>query len=245
VPRRGLLVRQPERGRGAGADRDRLIGAGLAWEASRSGERLGRGLPAPSRASTSMAASCTPWMSRALTSLLGQPPWPGQWWVDGQGNYGLPGQPAMGNLVALANQRRGGSGLQLLQQRPEHRLFDLCGQRLRCGERAAQLLGCRQQLLLLCGLRVAAQPGPVLASSGGMPHRLRALLKVLLMSLLCGPWPRWPWTAWANGAAEGLPMTPSWSRAAGSCPMGDPPALGVALATPSSCTGRASLRASC
>lgn len=39
-----------------------------------------------------------------LTVLLGQAPWPGHWWSDGQGNYGLPGQPAIGNL--LANQKR-------------------------------------------------------------------------------------------------------------------------------------------
>jgi hypothetical protein len=43
---------------------------------------------------------------QGLTSLLGQSPWPGQWWVDGQGNYGQPGQPAMGNLVAIARQRQ-------------------------------------------------------------------------------------------------------------------------------------------
>lgn len=43
---------------------------------------------------------------QGLTQVLGQAPWPGQWWVDGQGNYGLPGQVAMGNLVLLANQRR-------------------------------------------------------------------------------------------------------------------------------------------
>jgi hypothetical protein len=38
--------------------------------------------------------------------MLGQAPWPGQWWVDGQGNFGAVGQGPIGNLVAAANQRR-------------------------------------------------------------------------------------------------------------------------------------------
>jgi hypothetical protein len=32
--------------------------------------------------------------------------WPGRWWVDAQGNYGLEGGPPLGNLVALAQARR-------------------------------------------------------------------------------------------------------------------------------------------
>lgn len=46
---------------------------------------------------------------QGLTALFGAPPWPGSWWVDAQGNYGLPGQPAMGNLVYLMSLRRGGN----------------------------------------------------------------------------------------------------------------------------------------
>jgi hypothetical protein len=50
---------------------------------------------------------------QGLTKMLGQAPWPGQWWVDGQGNFGAVGQGPIGNLVAAANQRnastRGGN----------------------------------------------------------------------------------------------------------------------------------------
>lgn len=46
---------------------------------------------------------------QGLTAILGQAPWPGQWWADGMGNYGLPGQPAMGNLVVAAQQRKAAS----------------------------------------------------------------------------------------------------------------------------------------
>jgi hypothetical protein len=45
-----------------------------------------------------------------LTSLLGSPPWPGKWWVDAQGNFGMPGQPPAGNLVVLMSQRKGAGG---------------------------------------------------------------------------------------------------------------------------------------
>jgi len=45
-----------------------------------------------------------------LQQLLGSV-WPGRWWVDAQGNYGLEGGPPLGNLVALAQARRAnGSG---------------------------------------------------------------------------------------------------------------------------------------
>lgn len=49
---------------------------------------------------------------QGLTALFGHPPWPGQWWVDGQGYFGAVGQGPLGNLVALAQQRnqRGGGG---------------------------------------------------------------------------------------------------------------------------------------
>jgi hypothetical protein len=43
---------------------------------------------------------------QGLTSMFGAPPWPGRWWVDGQGNFG----PEGGNLLALAQQRRTASG---------------------------------------------------------------------------------------------------------------------------------------
>src|SRR6516162_5085404 len=36
-----------------------------------------------------------------MQQLVGQV-WPGRWWVDGQGNFGLEGGPPMGNLVSLA-----------------------------------------------------------------------------------------------------------------------------------------------
>ena len=44
-----------------------------------------------------------------LQQLIGQV-WPGRWWVDGQGNYGLEGGPPLGNLVLLARAHRSGSG---------------------------------------------------------------------------------------------------------------------------------------
>lgn len=50
---------------------------------------------------------------QGLSMMLGQAPWPGQWWVDGQGWFGMPGQPPIGNLMAIAAQRqsaRGGKG---------------------------------------------------------------------------------------------------------------------------------------
>ena len=36
-----------------------------------------------------------------LQQLIGQV-WPGRWWVDAQGNYGLENGPALGNLALLA-----------------------------------------------------------------------------------------------------------------------------------------------
>jgi hypothetical protein len=47
---------------------------------------------------------------QGLTQLFGAPPWPGRWWVDGQGNFGPEGGPVMGNLMALVQQRRAASG---------------------------------------------------------------------------------------------------------------------------------------
>jgi hypothetical protein len=47
---------------------------------------------------------------QGLTQLFGAPPWPGRWWVDGQGNFGPEGGPVMGNLMALVQQRRSSSG---------------------------------------------------------------------------------------------------------------------------------------
>jgi hypothetical protein len=47
---------------------------------------------------------------QGLTSMLGQAPWPGSWWVDAQGNFGMQGQMAVGNLFQLAAQRNGGKG---------------------------------------------------------------------------------------------------------------------------------------
>ena len=44
-----------------------------------------------------------------LQQLIGQV-WPGRWWVDAQGNYGLEGGPALGNLVLLAPRRGSSSG---------------------------------------------------------------------------------------------------------------------------------------
>ena len=46
-----------------------------------------------------------------MQQLVGQV-WPGRWWVDAQGNFGLEGGPPVGNLVVLAQSRRqsGGGG---------------------------------------------------------------------------------------------------------------------------------------
>jgi len=43
-----------------------------------------------------------------LQQLIGQV-WPGRWWVDAQGNYGLEGGPPLGNLVVLARAHRSAS----------------------------------------------------------------------------------------------------------------------------------------
>ena len=40
-----------------------------------------------------------------LANLLGQRPMRGRYWLDANGNVGIEGGPALGNLVALANQR--------------------------------------------------------------------------------------------------------------------------------------------
>ncbi len=48
---------------------------------------------------------------QGLTAMLGQAPWRGQWWVDGQGWFGAVGQGALGNLLVIAQQRgRSGGG---------------------------------------------------------------------------------------------------------------------------------------
>lgn len=44
-----------------------------------------------------------------LQQLIGQV-WPGRWWVDAQGNYGLEGGPPLGNLMLLARAHRSGGG---------------------------------------------------------------------------------------------------------------------------------------
>jgi hypothetical protein len=44
-----------------------------------------------------------------LQQLIGQV-FPGRWWVDAQGNYGLEGGPPLGNLIALARAHRSSSG---------------------------------------------------------------------------------------------------------------------------------------
>lgn len=44
----------------------------------------------------------------ALMAIYGEA-WPGRWWVDGQGNFGAEGGPAIGNLRQAAAQARGGS----------------------------------------------------------------------------------------------------------------------------------------
>jgi hypothetical protein len=45
---------------------------------------------------------------QVLTVIYGQPPQPGRYWVDGYGNAGYEGGPALVNLVQLANQRWAG-----------------------------------------------------------------------------------------------------------------------------------------
>jgi hypothetical protein len=47
---------------------------------------------------------------QGLAAMLGQSPWPGRWWVDARGNFGASGQPALGNLLLIAQQRNGGRG---------------------------------------------------------------------------------------------------------------------------------------
>lgn len=47
---------------------------------------------------------------QGLTTMLGTAPVAGQWWVDGQGNFGAAGQPAIGNLLWIAAERHRGSG---------------------------------------------------------------------------------------------------------------------------------------
>jgi hypothetical protein len=44
---------------------------------------------------------------QGLTQMLGQAPWPGRWWVDGQGNFGPEGGGALGNVLQLAARRQG------------------------------------------------------------------------------------------------------------------------------------------
>jgi hypothetical protein len=44
-----------------------------------------------------------------MQQLVGQV-WPGRWWVDAQGYFGLEGGPPVGNLVALAQSRRQSGG---------------------------------------------------------------------------------------------------------------------------------------
>jgi hypothetical protein len=46
-----------------------------------------------------------------LQQLIGQV-WPGRWWVDAQGNYGMEGGPPIGNLIMLARMNRSGGGRQ-------------------------------------------------------------------------------------------------------------------------------------
>src|SRR5215475_1660113 len=46
-----------------------------------------------------------------LQQLIGQV-WPGRWWVDAQGNYGVEGGPPLGNLIVLARTNRSGGGKQ-------------------------------------------------------------------------------------------------------------------------------------
>jgi hypothetical protein len=42
--------------------------------------------------------------------MLGQAPSPGQWWVDGQGNFGPEGAGPIGNLLQIAAKRPGNKG---------------------------------------------------------------------------------------------------------------------------------------
>jgi hypothetical protein len=95
--------------------------AGLAGGPMRGvlGAGLGLGAPLPASASGGGDGRLTgtfingrelhPLDVQGLTSLFGQPPYRGRFWVDGQGNFGAEGQPAMGNLVALMRQRGGRS----------------------------------------------------------------------------------------------------------------------------------------
>jgi len=46
-----------------------------------------------------------------LQQLIGQV-WPGRWWVDAQGNYGLENGPALGNLALLARAHQSSGGQQ-------------------------------------------------------------------------------------------------------------------------------------
>lgn len=46
-----------------------------------------------------------------LQQLIGQV-WPGRWWVDAQGNYGLENGPPLGNLAVLARAHRSSGGPQ-------------------------------------------------------------------------------------------------------------------------------------
>lgn len=47
---------------------------------------------------------------QGLTTILGQAPAPGRWWVDGAGNFGPEGYGPLGNLQVLAAQRQRGRG---------------------------------------------------------------------------------------------------------------------------------------
>jgi hypothetical protein len=44
--------------------------------------------------------------AQGLTMMLGQPPAQGRWFVDGQGWFGYEGQPAVGNILVIAQQRQ-------------------------------------------------------------------------------------------------------------------------------------------
>lgn len=46
---------------------------------------------------------------QGLTGMLGQAPWPGRWWVDGQGTFGPEGGAGMGNLLLIAQSRKAAS----------------------------------------------------------------------------------------------------------------------------------------
>lgn len=83
------------------------------------GPGLGLGGPLPANASGGGRGDLTgvfingrelhPLDVQGLTMLLGQAPWPGRWWVDGQGWFGALGGPAMGNLHQIVASRRGGN----------------------------------------------------------------------------------------------------------------------------------------